>query len=488
MNINDLFDNIYHRGVNDFVFHLTNNSNKVTKGSVFFAIKGSKTDGHKFIDEAVKKGASAVVLSDKKVAEFYRKKYPFVTFIVSNNIRKTQAEVSNRFYGYPSERIKVIGVTGTNGKTTVTNLLLQYLETAGKNTGIIGTIHYKFKEKIFASGRTTPDSIEWFYLLSEMEKRGADYVVAEVSSHAVDQYRVYGTFFHGGIFTNLTQDHLDYHGDMENYFRTKRIFFEYIMETNPEGIISTNIDDNYGTKIYQEFKKNMNVISYGKGRNAEFRISDFIVDMKGVSFCYEYGGKKKRVKSELKGEFNIYNIAAAFSYLLRSGFDIEFLHWATERLRPIRGRFETVEREFLVVNDYAHTPDAIEKILLSLNQIKKNRIIIVFGAGGDRDKGKRPLMGKIAEKLADIIILTSDNPRSEDPLKIINDIKTGMNMEKEIYEIIDREEAIKKAIEIAQKDDIVLIAGKGHETYQIIGDKTYYFDDLDVAKKYLKFR
>ncbi|ACO02989.1 MAG TPA: UDP-N-acetylmuramoyl-L-alanyl-D-glutamate--2,6-diaminopimelate ligase [Persephonella sp.] len=486
--IDDLFEDIFHRGSSEKVSHLTNNSKKVKKGSVFFAIKGTKIDGHQFIEDAIRNGASAVVLSDRKKAEYYSKKYPDVTFVISDNIRKTQAEVSNRFYDHPSEKLKVIGVTGTNGKTTVTNLLLQYLELAGKNTGIIGTIHYKYREKIFASGRTTPDSIEWFYLLSEMRDRGADYVVAEVSSHAVDQYRVYGTVFHGGIFTNLTQDHLDYHRDMENYFQTKKSFFDYIKMTNPEGVISTNIDDHYGRRIYQDFKSCMNTISYGRDKNAQFRVSDFVVDMKGVSFCYEYNGIKRRVKSDLKGEFNIYNIAAAFSYLLRSGFDIDFLHHATEKLKPIRGRFETVEKDFLVVNDYAHTPDAIEKILMSLNQIKKNRIIIVFGAGGDRDRGKRPLMGKIAEELADIIILTSDNPRSEDPSRIIEDIKSGMKMEKEIYEIIDREEAIKKAIEIARKDDIVLIAGKGHETYQIIGDKTYYFDDLDVAKKYLGFR
>ncbi|WP_457622457.1 UDP-N-acetylmuramoyl-L-alanyl-D-glutamate--2,6-diaminopimelate ligase [Persephonella sp.] len=486
--VDDLFENIFHRGNSGVVSHLTNNSKKVKKGSVFFAIRGNKTDGHQFIEDAVKNGAEVVVLSDRKVADRYIKVYPDVTFIISDNIRKTQAEVANRFYDYPSKELKVIGVTGTNGKTTVTNLILQYLELAGKDAGIIGTIHYKYKEKIFASGRTTPDSIEWFYLLSEMKSRGAEYIVAEVSSHAVDQYRVYGTIFHGGIFTNLTQDHLDYHGTMEQYFQTKRKFFEYIKDTNSKGFISTNIDDTYGSRIYEEFCRYMNVISYGRNKKAEFRISDFVVDMKGVSFCYEYMGKRKKVKSELKGEFNIYNIAAAFSYLLKAGFDIEFLHYATEKLKPIRGRFETVEKDFLVVNDYAHTPDAIEKILVSLNQIKKNRIIIVFGAGGDRDKGKRPLMGKIAEELADVIILTSDNPRSEDPSKIIEDIKSGMKMKKKTYEIIDREEAIKKAIEIARKDDIVLIAGKGHETYQIIGDRTYYFDDLDVAKKYLEFR
>ncbi len=478
---------IFHIGNHQKITDITNNTRKVKKGSLFIAIKGTKVDGHNFLEEAIRKGAVAVVLTDREKALNLKEKYPFLNIILTQNSRKIQAQIANKFYGDPSKGLKIIGVTGTNGKTTVTNLLLQYLETAGKNVGIIGTIHYKYKEKIFASGRTTPDSIEWFYLLNEMKNRSAEYIVAEVSSHAIDQYRVYGTRFEGGIFTNLTQDHLDYHGTMEEYFKTKDRFFQYIQETNPTGIIATNTDDPYGEKIYRKYRDYLNIISYGT-KKADFIISDFEVDMTGVSFTYKYGNIKRRVRSKLKGEFNIYNIAAAFSYLISAGFDIDFLHHATEKLYPIRGRFETIENEFLVVNDYAHTPDAIEKILKSLNQIKKNRVIIVFGAGGDRDKGKRPLMGKIAEQLADVIILTSDNPRSEDPVKIINDIKSGMEMKKEIYEIIDREEAIKKAIEIAQKDDIVLIAGKGHETYQIIGDKTYYFDDLDVAKKYLKGR
>ncbi|WP_456403131.1 UDP-N-acetylmuramoyl-L-alanyl-D-glutamate--2,6-diaminopimelate ligase [Persephonella sp.] len=466
---------------------LTNDSRKVRSGYIFFAVKGSKTDGHKYILDAVKRGASCVVYSDEKYSEL-EESFKDIVFIRVDNVRKVQAEVSNKFFREPSKDLKVIGVTGTNGKTTVTNLILQYLELAGENVGIIGTIHYKYKNKIFASGRTTPDSIEWFKLLNEMKKMGAKYVVAEISSHAIDQFRVYGTVFEGGVFTNLTQDHLDYHKTMESYFKTKFSFFNEIYRTNKKAKISTNLDDPYGRIVFNEFKDRLDVVTYGKNEESQFKVSDFKVDMEGVSFSYSYSGKKGFIKSKLKGEFNIYNIAAAFSLLLKLGFDIDFLHHATEKLHPIRGRFETIETDFMVVNDYAHTPDALEKILVSLNQIKKNRIIIVFGAGGDRDRGKRPLMGKAAEELADIIILTSDNPRSEDPVKIIEDIKSGMDLKKEIYEIIDREEAIKKAIEIAEKDDIVLIAGKGHETYQIIGDKTYYFDDLDVAKKYLNLR
>ncbi len=479
-------EKIYHLGNDSYIQHLTNNSKNVKPGSLFFAVKGTQTDGHNFVEDAVKKGANSVAVEDKQIAGNIKNKYPSVNIVISENTRKLQAEISSKFYGNPSKDLKIIGVTGTNGKTTTANLISQYLELAGKNCGIIGTIAYRFKNKIFAAGRTTPDSIEWNYLLKKMKDLGADYVVSEISSHAVDQYRIHGTKFEGGIFTNLTQDHLDYHKTMENYFNSKLKFFDYIYETNKNAVFSINVDDEYGRKIYKKFKDKIEVISYGK-TSSEFKILEMNSDIKGVSFKYEYNGKVKEIKSSLRGDFNIFNIVASFSFLLKYGFDEEFLIEATSKLKPIRGRFEILEGEdFLVVNDYAHTPDALENILLSLNKIKKKRIIIVFGAGGDRDRTKRPVMGKIAEELADVIILTSDNPRSEQPEKIIQDICSGMELKKEIFKITDRKEAIKKAIEIAETDDIVLIAGKGHETYQIIGDNIYHFDDMDVAKTYLK--
>jgi UDP-N-acetylmuramoyl-L-alanyl-D-glutamate--2,6-diaminopimelate ligase len=477
---------IYNLGNNEPVLHLTNNSKNVKQNSLFFAIKGTKVDGHKFVEDAVSKGAKSVVVQDKKVAQNLKSKYPFINIVLTDNARKTQSEIASKFYDNPSEKLKIFGITGTNGKTTTANLISQYLELHNKNCGIIGTIAYRFKNKIFSAGNTTPDSIEWNYLLKKMKDLGADYVVSEVSSHAVSQYRIHGTKFEGGIFTNLTQDHLDYHLTMENYFQSKMRFFDYIYKTNPDAVFSINVDDKYGRRIYEKFKNKINIISYGK-TSSEFKILEINSDIKGVSFKYKYKGKIKKISSSLRGDFNIFNIVASFSLLLKHGIDEEFLIEATSKLKPIRGRFEILEGEdFLVVNDYAHTPDALENILLSLNKIKKKRIIIVFGAGGDRDRTKRPVMGRIAEDLADIVILTSDNPRSEQPEKIIEDICTGIKGKKEIYKIIDRKEAIKKAIEIAEKDDIVLIAGKGHETYQIIGDNIYHFDDLDVAKKYLK--
>ena len=478
--------NIYHLGNLEPILHLTNNSKKVKQNSIFFAIKGTQFDGHKFLEHAISKGAKSVVIQDKKIAESLQNKYPFLNIVLTENTRKLQAEISSKFYDNPSLKLKVIGVTGTNGKTTTANLISQYLELNKKDCGIIGTISYKFKDKTFAAGRTTPDSIEWNELLKKMKELGANYVVSEISSHAVEQYRIHGTKFEGGIFTNLTQDHLDYHLTMENYFKSKMKFFDYIYETNKNAVFSINVDDEYGRRIYEKYKNKINMISYGR-TSPEFKILETNSDINGVSFKYQFKGRIREVKSSLRGDFNILNIAASFSFLLQHGLDEDFLIDATSKLTPIRGRFEILEGEdFLVVNDYAHTPDALENILLSLNKIKKKRIIIVFGAGGDRDRTKRPVMGRIAEDLADVIILTSDNPRSENPERIIEDICTGIEGKKEIYKIIDRKEAIKKAIEIAEADDIVLIAGKGHETYQIIGEKIYHFDDMDVAKTYLK--
>ncbi|EDP73415.1 UDP-N-acetylmuramoylalanyl-D-glutamyl-2, 6-diaminopimelate ligase [Hydrogenivirga sp. 128-5-R1-1] len=308
----------------------------------------------------------------------------------------------------------------------------------------------------------------------------------EVSSHAAHQMRIYGLNFEGGIFTNLTQDHLDYHKDMESYFKAKKMFFDYILEKNKKAVFSINVDDFYGERLYRQLKNIANVISYGR-KSEEFKIIDMQTQPEGCFFTVSFQGKRFNLYSKLRGDFNIYNISAAFSFLARYGIDIEFLKEATAKLKPIRGRFEIVySKDFLVVNDYAHTPDALENILKSIQKLKRGRLIVVFGAGGDRDKTKRPKMGKIAEELADVIVLTSDNPRSEDPKDIIENIKAGMENKKPLLEIIDREQAIKEAIKMAKENDVVLIAGKGHETYQIIGDNIYHFDDSDVAKKYLK--
>ena len=482
-----LFDEekIFNVGKNLFVDNLANNTKWVKQNTVFFAIKGTKTDGHLFVEDAIKKGATCVVVQDKEIAKKLKESCPEITIVLSENTRKEQALVSRRFYGYPDKKLKIIGITGTNGKTSTANILKQYLKNLGYRVATIGTIGYEFEGKFFGNGMTTPDSIKWYELLDTFSKLGADYVVSEISSHAVDQYRFYGTEFTAGIFTNLTLDHLDYHKDMESYFELKRSFIRYVLSTNTKSVVSINADCPYGRRIIEEYKDSDRVISYGY-KSDEFRLINARINLEGINIDYVYKDYVGNINNRLLGEFNVYNVSAAFSLLLKLGFNIKNLERISKDIAPIKGRFEIVYNEgFLVVNDYAHTPDALEKVLKSLQTLKKGRIISVFGAGGDRDKTKRPLMGSVAEKYSDVIILTSDNPRSEKAENIIQDILNGIKRKEKVQIVIDRELAIKQAIDLARTGDVVLIAGKGHENYQIIGNKVIEFDDSDVAKKYL---
>ena len=472
-------------GKSQVIKGLANNSDKVEKDYAFFAIKGSSTDGHTFIESAISKGANTIFIQDASLIDKLKRDYPQVNIIFSENTRKSLAIASNKFYDEPSKYLKVIGITGTNGKTSVSNLLAQYYEKAGYKVGVIGTINYRIGDEIISSGHTTPDPIQWFKTLSLMKEKGCNVVVAEVSSHAADQLRVYSTIFHGGIFTNLTQDHLDYHRTMENYFLAKREFFNQIQLFNDKAIGSINIDDPYGKRIYDDFKEKIDFITYGF--EGEFKIKDYKLSIFETLFNVEYKGKNITFKTKLRGLFNVFNLSASISFLIKDGFDMDFLQSTTLYLKPIKGRFEVVEgKDFIIVIDYAHTPDALENILKSLNQIKQNRIITVFGAGGNRDRTKRPLMGKIAEDLSDVVIITSDNPRFEDPNQIINDILEGITQKSKVQVEPDRKKAIKYAIKMAQKGDIVLIAGKGHENYQIIKDQVIPFDDKEVAIQILK--
>ncbi|MGC9187954.1 MAG: UDP-N-acetylmuramoyl-L-alanyl-D-glutamate--2,6-diaminopimelate ligase [Sulfurihydrogenibium sp.] len=479
-------EKIIHQGKSQIVKGISNNTEKVDKDYAFFAIKGTKFDGHNFVEEAIKKGATTVFIQQPELAEKIKKSFPDVNIVFSENTRKSLAIAANKFYDEPSKSIKVLGITGTNGKTTVSNLLAQYYEMAGYKVGVIGTINYRVADEIISSGHTTPDPIEWFKTLKTMKDKGANVVVAEVSSHAADQLRVYSTIFRGGVFTNLTQDHLDYHKTMENYFLAKREFFNQIQLFNPNAIASVNLDDPYGKRIYQDFKDKIDTITYGL-ENGDFRIKDYKLSLFQTEFTAYYQGKDLTFKTNLRGFFNILNIASAVSLLIKDNFDLDFLVEATQKLKPIKGRFEVVEgKNFICVVDYAHTPDALENILKSLNAIKQNRIITVFGAGGNRDKTKRPLMGNVAERLSDIVILTSDNPRDEEPMDIINDILEGITDKSKVIIEEDRRKAIEKAVKIAKDNDIVLVAGKGHETYQIVKDKVLHFDDREVIEEILK--
>lgn len=491
--LKDLIDNeiLLQGSLDTVVGGISDNSKEIKDSYVFFAVEGTKIDGHDFIALAIEKGAKVVFFQKKDAYEKLKNRYPDITFILSENTRKSLAKVANRFYDNPSENLKVVAVTGTNGKTTTTNLLSQYYTLSGHKVGLIGTINYSIGDEILDSGHTTPDPVKWFKTLKTMKDKGVDVVVAEVSSHAADQFRVFSTKFFGGIFTNLTQDHLDYHKDMENYFLAKREVFNQIHQFNKDAVYSINIDDDYGKKIYSYLFDNLNVkkenvITYGKN-SEDFKILDYHLGLFETQFNFLYRGKIYNVYTKLRGIFNIYNLSAVISFLLKDNFDIGFLVENTKNIKPVKGRFQIVEGDgFIVVIDYAHTPDALENILKSLLEIKKSKIITVFGAGGNRDKTKRPIMGKIAEKYSDLVIITSDNPRDENPQDIANDILQGISDKSKVLVVLDREEAIKHSIEIAKEDDIVLVAGKGHESYQIIKDRVLPFDDFEVVNKYIK--
>ncbi len=466
------------------IINISDNTSNIKPYSLFIAKKGFKYDSHKDVRKVALQGATAIILENKDF--FQDLKDIDVTVALTNNSRKSEAIISSRFYNDPSSEMEVIGITGTNGKTSTSYILAQFYELLDKNVGVIGTLGYKYKGYKFGEGNTTPGAIEWFQLLREMKDLGAEVITAEISSHALDQYRVYGTKFAGGIFTNLTQDHLDYHKNLDDYFFAKRKLVDLVLERNPDGIFVTNIDDNYGRELYQIYKDKIRIITYGYSEDADFRILDTRLTFNGQHFIASYRGEHLNIFTNLLGDFNVYNLSAAISYLIGKGYHPSCIVELAKHIKPIKGRFETIETDFLVVNDYAHTPDALEKVLKSIKKLKPRRIITVFGAGGNRDKSKRPKMGRIVEEFSDIVIITSDNPRFEDPEDIIKDIKSGMKLEKKTFVITDRELAIEKAICLAQKKDVVLIAGKGHETYQIIRDKIYPFDDIEVAKKYLK--
>ncbi len=450
---------------------ITQNSKKVQEGWVFVAIKGSSTDGHNFVQEALNRGASLVFVERDVGIKDER-------IIKVEDTRKLLGELANEFFGRPSERLKVVGITGTNGKTTSSHIVESVLNAGGIPTGLIGTIYYRFKDKIYEyEGRTTPDPIQWHRTLKQMLQDGAEAVVCEVSSHALDQRRVWGTKFFITAFTNLSQDHLNYHGSMENYFRAKlRLFVEYSQEYS-----LINIDDEYGRRILKELKGG--AITYG--REGNLRIIDFETSIEGSKLTLEWEGRTYKFFSNLRGEFQAYNLSLGILVGFLFGLDAQTIQQGVKRV-IVPGRFETFFKEGkLAIVDYAHTPDALEKVLITARRLTKDKLWVVFGAGGNRDKTKRPLMGKVAEKWADFVVITSDNPRWEEPEAIIEDILKGIEQKKKVFVQKDRKEAIKFALQNAKEGDVVLIAGKGHEDYQEIKGVKYPFKDQDVVKEVL---
>ena len=450
---------------------VTNDSRKVEKGSLFFCIRGWATDGHKYAEAAAGAGAAAVVVDHNVGIDCQ---------IVVPDTRIAYAKACSEFYGNPKDKLKIIGVTGTNGKTTTTYLIKSILEAMGHKIGLIGTIHNMAGDKIIPSENTTPDAIKLHELFDMMVNEGCEYVVMEVSSHALDQERVYGIDFAVGVFTNLTLDHIDYHGTMDNYVAAKRKLFDRC------AVAVVNEDDSYADRIKAGIT--YPVITYGI-KGGDYVAEDIKYYPAGTEFTLKNGQLTEMVKTKTPGKFSVSNAMCAISAIAALGFDVKQICEAISVAEGVKGRAEVVptDADFTVLIDYAHTPDGVENILNAVNEIKSGRLVTLFGCGGDRDKTKRSIMGEIACKLSDFVIVTSDNPRTEDPAAIINDILPGVEGSTTPYVVIEnREEAIKYAIKNAQKDDVIVLAGKGHETYQIIGTTKHHFDEREVVADALK--
>lgn len=469
---------------------LTFNSLNVEKNDIFFAVKGFNADGNKFINDALQKGAMAVItdgepgISDNRIHKV-------------QNVRKAMAVMSSAFYGSPSSKIKMIGVTGTNGKTTVTSLINFVLMKSGKKTGLIGTNGNFINNRYIKTEHTTPEAIDLNGILKQMADENVELAVMEVSSHSLALHRVYGLDFDIAVFTNLTPEHLDFHLDMDNYSASKKILFDSLKRIGSKGIQTAaiyNCNDEYGTKIVSGCEAER--IAYGFGCGT-YTAKNIKMDISGMKFdvLVPRNGENIEeisVKTRLTGKFNVHNILAAIAALHSINISYSDITKYINEFEAVDGRFNriTLANGADSIIDYSHTPDSLLKAITTIREIlteskSKGKIITVFGCGGNRDKLKRPLMGEIAAKNSDHVIITSDNPRNEDPISIIEDIKTGVTSDNYSVEP-DREMAIKKAIEMSRKNDIILIAGKGHETYQEIKGVKNHFSDREITEKYGK--
>jgi UDP-N-acetylmuramoyl-L-alanyl-D-glutamate--2,6-diaminopimelate ligase len=485
-----MFQTMYGRMVttHDIEVHgLQYDSRKIQRGDLFVAIKGTLVDGHKFIDLAIANGAKAVVIEDDAVLPDSFFMHAGVVKIVVGDTRRALAIMSGNFFGHPARKLKLIGVTGTNGKTTTMYLIKQLLESSpslrGK-VGMIGTIEYMVGDKRIPATHTTPESLELNQLFVQMVEKQCTHVVMEVSSHSLQQNRVHGLEFAAAVFTNLTQDHLDYHGTMERYFASKKILFDNLPASSSA---VANADDAWGLKIVRN--TNASSLTYGIVQNSDVHATNISLSIDSTKFVIEHQNEKMEIQSQLVGRFNVQNILAACSVGIALGISKPAIQSGVASLTSVPGRFERVVSPagWSAIIDYAHTPDALEKCLSTIHDVLppkgSNKIITVFGAGGDRDKTKRPLMGKIVDALSDVIIVTSDNPRTENPQTIIDDVRAGIQRKENVYTDVERRSAITKALSMAQRGDVVLIAGKGHEDYQVIGTTKHHFSDREVVSE-----
>ena len=453
-------------------------SRRVQPGFLFFAFPGARADGREFAQQAVDKGAIAVVSELPAPQGFLGR------WIEVEHGRRALALAARNFYGDSAERLKLTGVTGTNGKTTTTFLIDEVLRAAGITTALVGTIEYRLAGEVRPAVNTTPESLDLYRLFDELEQAGGTHVTMEVSSHALALGRVYGVTFHTAVFTNLTRDHLDFHHTMEDYFAAKRLLFTPEGTPAPEWAV-INSDDPYGRQI----APSPHTLRYGFEAGADLRGSSLEMNFDGLRFTVEHAGARIQLTSPLVGKFNAYNILAACGAALSYGLDWSTIAKAIAKSPRVPGRFESVQegQPFWVIVDYAHTDDALRNVISVARELRGKRVITLFGCGGDRDRSKRPLMAQAAAQASDYVVLTSDNPRSEDPLGIMNDALVGLRRFDTPHTIEpDRAKAIRAALVEARPGDIVILAGKGHETYQILKDRTIHFDDREVARDVLR--
>ncbi len=454
-------------------------SRRVQAGFVFFAFAGARADGRAFAQAAVSSGAIAVV-SDLASPEGFQG-----TWIQVEHGRQALAIAARNFYDRPDERLRLTGVTGTNGKTTTTFLIDSVLRAAGKTTALVGTIEYRLAGEIRPAVNTTPESLDLYRILHELEQTGGTHATMEVSSHALALGRVYGMTFHTAVFTNLTRDHLDFHQTMDNYFAAKRLLFAPEAAQPPRWSV-INADDPRATGIQPSGGE---VLRYGFSDGADLKAADLKTTFEGLRFTAQHRGIKVQLASPLMGRINAYNILAACGAALSYGFDWNTIAAGIAECRRVPGRFETVSvgQPFLVAVDYAHTDDAIRNVIAVARELHPKRVITLFGCGGDRDRSKRPLMAMAAAEASDFVVLTSDNPRSEDPIAIMNDALVGLRRFDTPHLVEpDRAKAIRGALAEADAGDVVLLCGKGHEPYQILKDSVIHFDDREVARDVLK--
>lgn len=456
-------------------------SRQVKENFLFVALRGSQQDGAQYIDDALRRGAVAIVSEEDR---WPRRS---IAHILVENARQAMAEISCAFHDYPSAKMQVVGITGTNGKTTTAFMVRDILAEAGRTPGLIGTVRYEVGGRVIPAIRTTPEAPDVQFMLDQMVRSGGRSAVMEVSSHALDQKRVWGTDFDVGVFTNLTRDHLDYHHDMATYFSAKMQLFRGLGQMQKRAAAVVNMDDPWGLQLANTHGLNAQLITYGLHPGALVRAEDVELDHRGTRFTVHTPWGSTDAHLRMLGRFNVSNALAAIATGGALGIAPERSAAVLAGMAPVPGRLEAVPHEggFLAFVDYAHSDDALAHVLVALRELAPRHLVLVFGCGGNRDRSKRPAMGAVANRLADYTIVTSDNPRREDPAAITAEIEQGMAASDRHEVVVDREQAIARAVSLCRPGDILLVAGKGHESYQELGSTVVPFDDRDVLKRYL---